>query len=235
VDEFVAATAADPTADAFVAMARSEAVLAAAPGTLRTWLRFSDGAYSGCNLFLLRTPAALGVVRLWQELEAGRKRPLALLRRLGFSYVLRYRLGWLALPQALARLSQLAGGADRRPRGHRCRQARGSGPCPRSGCARPVVAGKAAQQMASNRLRTRMLHLCDARRGLIGLPGSRCRLPFRVLREATSGQNYGLDPSYRGLAMGMIGAARVVAIVELLHKDVANKLLWRFRHTKFAP
>lgn len=109
VDEFVAAAVANPTADALVAVARSEAVLAAAPGTVRTWLRFSDGAYSGCNLFLLRTPASLGVVRLWQELEAERKRPLTLVRRLGLSYVLRYRLGRLALPQALARLGSLAG------------------------------------------------------------------------------------------------------------------------------
>ncbi len=109
VDEFTAATIADPQADAFVGLARSEAVLAAAPGTVRTWLRFSDGAYSGCNLFLLRTPASLGIVRFWQELEAERKRPLSLLRRLGPGYVLRYRFGWLGLGQALAQLGRLAG------------------------------------------------------------------------------------------------------------------------------
>lgn len=109
VDEFVAATEANREADAFVGLARSEAVLAVAPDTRRTWLKFSDGAFSGCNLFLLRSPAALGVVRLWQELEADRKRPLALLGRLGFARVLRYRLGWLGLPQALAQLGRLAG------------------------------------------------------------------------------------------------------------------------------
>lgn len=109
VDEFVAATALDPAADAFVGLARSEAVLAAAPGTVRTWLKFSDGAFSGCNLFLLRSPASLGVVRLWQELEADRKRPLALLGRLGVGHVLRYRLGRLALPQALAQLGRVTG------------------------------------------------------------------------------------------------------------------------------
>ena len=32
-------------------------VEAAAPGTKRTYLRFADGAWSGCNLFLLATPA----------------------------------------------------------------------------------------------------------------------------------------------------------------------------------
>jgi GTP:adenosylcobinamide-phosphate guanylyltransferase len=108
VDELVAAAAKDMKADAFACLARSEAVLAAAPDTLRTWLRFSDGAYSGCNLFLLRTPDSLGIVRLWQQLEAERKKPLSLLRRLGVGYALRYRFGWLSLAQALARLGRLA-------------------------------------------------------------------------------------------------------------------------------
>ena len=105
VDEFL--DAADASADAMLALARREAVLAAAPQSQRTWLRFSDGDYSGCNLFLLRTPAAAGVVRLWQRLEADRKRPLSLLRRLGLVYVLRYRFGWLSLGAALGRLGSL--------------------------------------------------------------------------------------------------------------------------------
>ncbi len=108
IDEFVFATR-DGDADAWAALARSEAVMAAAPGTQRTWLRFSDGAYSGCNLFLLRTAATLGIVQLWQQLEAERKRPLTLLRRLGLLHALRYRFGWLSLAQALERLSRLAG------------------------------------------------------------------------------------------------------------------------------
>jgi GTP:adenosylcobinamide-phosphate guanylyltransferase len=99
----------DPGADALLALARREAVQLAAPGTQRTWLRFADGDYSGCNLFLLRNAAALGVVQLWQQMEAARKRPLSLLRRLGFAYVVRYRLGWLSLAAALARLGMLSG------------------------------------------------------------------------------------------------------------------------------
>jgi GTP:adenosylcobinamide-phosphate guanylyltransferase len=107
VEEFLDAD--DGGADALMGLARSESVMAAAPGTLRTWLRFSDGDYSGCNLFLLRTPAAAGIVTLWRQLEADRKRPLALLSRLGFTYVLRYRFGWLTLKSALARLGRLCG------------------------------------------------------------------------------------------------------------------------------
>lgn len=107
VEEFLAADRG--AADALVAVARREAVLAAAPGSQRTWLSFSDGAYSGCNLFLLRTGAAAGLVALWREIEAERKRPISLLRRLGPLHVLRYRLGRLSLSQALGRLGELAG------------------------------------------------------------------------------------------------------------------------------
>jgi GTP:adenosylcobinamide-phosphate guanylyltransferase len=111
VEEFLAAD--NGGDDVLLALARRESVEAAVPGSVRTWLRFADGHYSGCNLFLLRTPAAQGVVALWQQLEADRKRPLAMLRRLGFSYALRYRCGWLRLEQALQRLSHLSGGRVR--------------------------------------------------------------------------------------------------------------------------
>ncbi len=108
VEEFLAAgTAADT--DVVVGLARREVVSAAAPETQRTYLRFSDGDYSGCNLFLLSRPAATGVVRLWQEIEARRKRPLSMLRRLGVSYALRYALGRLSLREALDRLGTLSG------------------------------------------------------------------------------------------------------------------------------
>jgi hypothetical protein len=46
---------------------------------------------------------------LWQQLEADRKRPLAMLRRMGFSYALRYFCGWLSLGHALRRLGHLTG------------------------------------------------------------------------------------------------------------------------------
>lgn len=106
IDEFVSAAPDD--ADAVIALALRQTVQTAAPETQRTYLRFADGEYSGCNLFLLRTPAARGVVSLWRDIEAERKRPLAMLRRLGLGYALRYRLGTLTLADALGRLGQLS-------------------------------------------------------------------------------------------------------------------------------
>lgn len=109
IDAFVAA--APPDFDVAVAMASQTVVQAAVPETQRTYLRFADGAWSGCNLFLLQHPRAAGVIALWQQLEAQRKYPVRMLRRLGFGLALRYRLGWLRIDQALARLGALAGGA----------------------------------------------------------------------------------------------------------------------------
>lgn len=104
---FLDATPAD--ADATAALARRSNILVAAPGTSRTYLRFVEGEYSGCNLFLLRRPAAAGVVDLWQQLEAQRKRPLRMMLRLGIRFALRYRLGRLRLDDALVRLERLCG------------------------------------------------------------------------------------------------------------------------------
>lgn len=97
--------------DATVALARSEVVMAAAPDTKRTFLRFADGHYSGCNLFYFATPKAAALTALWVQVEVLRKQPVKMLRLLGISYALRYQLGWLNTTVALARLGVLAGGA----------------------------------------------------------------------------------------------------------------------------
>lgn len=107
--EFLAACPAD--ADVTAALAGRAAVEAAAPHTRRTWLRFADGDFSGCNLFLMYRPAAAGVIELWRELERHRKEPLRMMQRLGWLFALRYRLGQLTLSAATARLGALAGGA----------------------------------------------------------------------------------------------------------------------------
>ena len=96
-------------ADASAGVARREVVLAAYPGGRRTWLRFRGGAYTGCNLFVLRTPRAAGAVRFWRRLERERKRPLRMAALLGSGVLLRHALGRLSLPGALDALGCRAG------------------------------------------------------------------------------------------------------------------------------
>lgn len=98
-----------PGVDAAVGLARSEMIHAAYPGTRRTYLRFRDGAYSGCNLFALRTAAARSVVSFWRRVEQDRKTPWRMIRTLGPGTLLSYALGRLRLDTALAAFSQRTG------------------------------------------------------------------------------------------------------------------------------
>ena len=80
------------------------------PELRRTRLRFSDGGFKGCNLFYFATPAAARpVLALWRQLEADRKQPWRMARRLGIVTLTRYLLGRLSLAQAFARLSRSTG------------------------------------------------------------------------------------------------------------------------------
>ncbi len=96
-------------ADVCALAASREIVEAAAPGAPRTYLRFADGAWSGCNLFLVRTERGLDAVRFWRRLEARRKRPWRMARLIGPGTLLRYALGRLTLAQAVERLGRAAG------------------------------------------------------------------------------------------------------------------------------
>jgi GTP:adenosylcobinamide-phosphate guanylyltransferase len=96
-------------ADVAVLLARRDRVEAAAPETRRTWLRFADGDWSGCNLFHFANPRAAAAIALWQQVEADRKRPWRIVRRLGPGLLLRYLTGRLSLVDAVAHLGRRAG------------------------------------------------------------------------------------------------------------------------------
>lgn len=95
--------------DVAVMMAERGRIEAAMPGSRRTYLRFADGHWSGCNLFLLRTPAARAAVEEWTRVEANRKRPWRIVARLGLGLLVSYGLGRLSLAEGLARLGRNMG------------------------------------------------------------------------------------------------------------------------------
>lgn len=97
------------SADVAALLARRELVEAAAPATRRTYLRFADGDWSGCNLFLFATPRAAAAIKLWRAVEADRKRPWRIVRRLGPALLLRYLVRRLTLAEAIAHLGHTAG------------------------------------------------------------------------------------------------------------------------------
>lgn len=98
-----------PDADVAACLARRERIEADVPDTRRTYLRFADGAWSGCNLFYFATQRAAAAFDLWQQVERDRKRPWRIVTRLGPAMLVRYLLGQLTLQDALARLGKRAG------------------------------------------------------------------------------------------------------------------------------
>jgi GTP:adenosylcobinamide-phosphate guanylyltransferase len=106
VRRFLADAPAD--ADICALLAERAVVERDAPATRRTYLRLADGDWSGCNLFLLRTPQAVRAVDFWKRLEAERKRPWRMAAILGPGFLLAFLARRLTLAAAVARLGRLA-------------------------------------------------------------------------------------------------------------------------------
>ncbi|HEY0293579.1 MAG TPA: NTP transferase domain-containing protein [Hansschlegelia sp.] len=91
------------------ALARDTVVMAATPDTKRTFLKLADGGFSGCNMFFFRDMAAIKAIEMWRSVEALRKRPLKLLKKLGPRAILDYSLGRLTLARGVAAIERLSG------------------------------------------------------------------------------------------------------------------------------
>jgi GTP:adenosylcobinamide-phosphate guanylyltransferase len=74
----------------------------------RTFYRLADGAYCGANLYAFIGPRSRAAARYWIRVEAERKHPVRLLKRVGFSIYFRYALGSLDLATAFRLLSRRA-------------------------------------------------------------------------------------------------------------------------------
>ena len=108
IAEFVADT--PPEADVAVLLARrARWSRRRCRAQKRTWLRFADGAWSGCNLFLLNTAKADAAIETWKAVEAERKRPWKIAARLGAGTLASYLTGRLTLEEAIARLGRKVG------------------------------------------------------------------------------------------------------------------------------
>ena len=87
-------------------LARRDRVEAAEPASRRTYLKFADGEWSGCNLFYLRTERARAAIDIWQKVEADRKRPWRIAARLGPATLFLMLTRRLTLAEGIARLGK---------------------------------------------------------------------------------------------------------------------------------
>ncbi len=108
VDAFARQSQGDDV-DLTVGLAPFALISDAYPGIHKTVMRFSDGEFCGCNLFAFLTPEGRRAARFWRRIEQQRKKPLVLIGLLGWSAVIRYRLGILSLEEALAKLGKRLG------------------------------------------------------------------------------------------------------------------------------
>jgi GTP:adenosylcobinamide-phosphate guanylyltransferase len=106
VAEFLAGSG---TTDAAFAVVERRVVEAAYPDAKRTWIRFSDGAFSGANLFALRRPAAAKALHVWGGVEKDRKRARRLLMYFGPGLALRALTRTISLAAAARRIGARAG------------------------------------------------------------------------------------------------------------------------------
>lgn len=93
-------------ADVALAMATQAAVMAAHPEGQRRFYRFSDDAYSNCNLYAFNGPAAVTAAESFRSGGQFAKKPMRLVAAVGVVNVALMLLGRLSLPGALARLSR---------------------------------------------------------------------------------------------------------------------------------
>jgi HAD superfamily phosphoserine phosphatase-like hydrolase len=95
--------------DLAVAAVERRTVLQRYPKSKRTWLKFRGGAYSGANLFALRSPATLKALELWAQAEHDRKKAFKLFWHFGPLLALRAVTRTISFPSALHRAGQKLG------------------------------------------------------------------------------------------------------------------------------
>jgi len=105
VDHFCAA-ARNSGCDVVAGVARYDLIAEAFPDTLRTVTKLKDGGFCGCNMFAFLTPQARSAANFWRKVESERKKPLRVVKVIGWSAVFRYLCGQLTLDYALAQLSK---------------------------------------------------------------------------------------------------------------------------------
>jgi GTP:adenosylcobinamide-phosphate guanylyltransferase len=105
IEEFVQ----NANGDLAIAMVEQKTMIARFPDAKRTWLRFSDGAWSGANLFALMSDKSLPALDLWAEAEQDRKKAWRLFLHFGFYLAFRAITRTIGLQDALTKAGNRLG------------------------------------------------------------------------------------------------------------------------------
>ena len=105
IDEFIR----NADGDLAVAMVERQNMLKKFPDAQRTWLRFSDGAWSGANLFGLMSQKSSLALDLWADAEQDRKKAWRLFLHFGLLLAARALTRTIGLNQAMAKAGKRLG------------------------------------------------------------------------------------------------------------------------------
>jgi len=97
-DEFLRAA---DLSELAIGVVTRESIEAAYDGCQRSWLRFSDGDYTGANLFALRSPAVAAALSFWEKVEEDRKQLWKLAAHFGPRLLWQVLLRRLSLRRAI--------------------------------------------------------------------------------------------------------------------------------------
>ena len=106
IDEFVRGS---DGADVAVGVVQREVLMRRFPDAQRTWLKFRGGAYTGANLFKLKSPASRSAIELWRSVEQDRKKALRVVSLLGPATLIAVALRLVSLDEVLAQLGSRLG------------------------------------------------------------------------------------------------------------------------------
>ena len=79
------------------------------PDAKRTWVKFRGGAYTGANLFALKSPKVAAAIELWRSVENERKKGWRVVSLLGPFVLIGTLLRLLTIDAALARMGRKLG------------------------------------------------------------------------------------------------------------------------------
>ena len=105
VDEFLAYA----EGDIALGVVERETLMKRFPVAKRTWVRFRGGAYTGANLFALKTPKAAAAIELWRSVENERKKGWRVVSLLGPFVLIGTLLRLLSIDGALRRVGRKLG------------------------------------------------------------------------------------------------------------------------------
>jgi GTP:adenosylcobinamide-phosphate guanylyltransferase len=91
-------------ADVAIGVVEKRELLRRLPGTERTWLKFRAGAYTGANLFALKSPAVRPAIEWWRSVEQDRKKAWSIMSLLGPGVLVAVALRLVSLDEVLAQL-----------------------------------------------------------------------------------------------------------------------------------